>query len=280
MAVVNDEPPAMSAVREDLPDGFEAVVMRCLRKDPAERFADVGELAEALAPFGPKNATTSASRIQIVLRRIRVDSAAVISHEFATVEPTSEHERHEAALDRRESARQATARGAPAAQSPAPVPVPATRGRSRGLIGALIGGILVVVLAIIIVWRGRSDSAVAPEPGVVEHPAPAAPIVEPIIEEPSKAAAPTPPPTPAVPPAAGPTTGAPISPSKTAEPSPRPEPASKIDHKKRKPGRPAVAGPRGRAGAGSGSGARGSGADAGSDDDDKWMHMTHDEKKP
>src|SRR5262249_50277083 len=69
MAVVNDEPPAMSAIRGDLPDGFEAAVMRCLCKEPAERYADVAELAHALAPFGPKNATISASRIQIVLRR-------------------------------------------------------------------------------------------------------------------------------------------------------------------------------------------------------------------
>ncbi|HEY0991237.1 MAG TPA: serine/threonine-protein kinase, partial [Kofleriaceae bacterium] len=32
MSVVNDEPRPMSEIRGDLPDGFEAVVMRCLRK--------------------------------------------------------------------------------------------------------------------------------------------------------------------------------------------------------------------------------------------------------
>src|SRR4051794_34786743 len=78
--VVNDDPEPMSTVRGDLPDGFEAVVMRCLQKDPDQRYPDVGELARALAPFGPTNASTSASRIQIVLSRTgRHDSAAAIS---------------------------------------------------------------------------------------------------------------------------------------------------------------------------------------------------------
>ena len=86
MHVVNDDPEPMSAIRGDLPDGFEAVVMKCLQKEPVDRYRDVGELAQALAPFGPKNATTSASRIRIVLTRKR-GSAATISHEFARVTP-------------------------------------------------------------------------------------------------------------------------------------------------------------------------------------------------
>src|SRR5262249_30653363 len=84
MHVVNDEPAPMSAVRGDLPDGFEDAVMRCLRKEPDARYAEVGELAHALAPFGPKNASTSASRIQIVLRRTgKHDSASLIPNEPA-----------------------------------------------------------------------------------------------------------------------------------------------------------------------------------------------------
>src|SRR5215470_12285574 len=79
MHVVNDDPEPMSTIRADLPEGFEAVVMRCLHKESDARYADVGELAQALAPFGPQNANTSASRIQIVLRRTgKHDSAATI----------------------------------------------------------------------------------------------------------------------------------------------------------------------------------------------------------
>ena len=90
--VVNDAPKAMSAIRGDLPDGFEAVVMKCLGKEPADRHGDVGELAEALAPFGPKDATTSVSRIQVVLRRPRHARPSTYSHEFSTIAPTLDHE--------------------------------------------------------------------------------------------------------------------------------------------------------------------------------------------
>jgi len=42
---------------------FSAVVFRCLEKDPANRFQDVGQLAAALAPLGGLSATTSAGLI-------------------------------------------------------------------------------------------------------------------------------------------------------------------------------------------------------------------------
>src|SRR5690606_25761694 len=49
--VVQQEPPAMSSFRDDLPEGLEAVVMRCLEKKPDDRHPHVAALAEALAPF-------------------------------------------------------------------------------------------------------------------------------------------------------------------------------------------------------------------------------------
>jgi eukaryotic-like serine/threonine-protein kinase len=39
------------AHRPDLPQAFERVVLRCLQRDPADRYRDVVELAEALRPF-------------------------------------------------------------------------------------------------------------------------------------------------------------------------------------------------------------------------------------
>jgi serine/threonine-protein kinase len=44
-------PPPPSSVRSDVPAELDAVVLRCLRADARERFADVADLAAELAPF-------------------------------------------------------------------------------------------------------------------------------------------------------------------------------------------------------------------------------------
>ncbi|HVT45806.1 MAG TPA: protein kinase [Thermoanaerobaculia bacterium] len=47
-AILRDSPPPLSSVREDLPPVLEEIVDRCLAKDPADRFADAGEIHAAL----------------------------------------------------------------------------------------------------------------------------------------------------------------------------------------------------------------------------------------
>jgi serine/threonine-protein kinase len=51
--IIADPPVPPRAVRPDLPAELEAIILRCLEKDRARRFATVGELALALAPFAP-----------------------------------------------------------------------------------------------------------------------------------------------------------------------------------------------------------------------------------
>jgi len=63
LMVVNDEPRKPTEHRPDLPPALEAAILRALRKNPAERFATVAELAAAIAPFGRAGAMTSAERI-------------------------------------------------------------------------------------------------------------------------------------------------------------------------------------------------------------------------
>jgi hypothetical protein len=60
--------PRLAEARPDLPPAMDLVVARCLEKDPGARFADVAELASALAPFAPDGAR-AVERIARVLGR-------------------------------------------------------------------------------------------------------------------------------------------------------------------------------------------------------------------
>ncbi|MEO5730698.1 MAG: protein kinase, partial [Byssovorax sp.] len=55
-------PPPMAALREGIPPGLEAAAFRCLEKKPEARFANVGELAWAIAEYGPPEARASAEK--------------------------------------------------------------------------------------------------------------------------------------------------------------------------------------------------------------------------
>jgi serine/threonine-protein kinase len=50
-AVLEEEPPPPRQLRPALPAALSDTIMRCLRKTPEARFADVAELAEALGPY-------------------------------------------------------------------------------------------------------------------------------------------------------------------------------------------------------------------------------------
>lgn len=53
---------------------LEPVIARCLSKEVNERYADVGELAQAIAPFASARARLHSERTQSVLRHHRLDS--------------------------------------------------------------------------------------------------------------------------------------------------------------------------------------------------------------
>jgi len=71
--VASDDPPLPSSLREGLPLAVERAVMRCLEKNAARRFADVGDLAAALAPHAPERARSAVERIDVTLgKSVRV----------------------------------------------------------------------------------------------------------------------------------------------------------------------------------------------------------------
>jgi hypothetical protein len=67
--IIADEPIHLRARRGDAPEALEALILRCLEKRPERRFADVGELARALAPFASRGAEISVERIEGLLGR-------------------------------------------------------------------------------------------------------------------------------------------------------------------------------------------------------------------
>jgi eukaryotic-like serine/threonine-protein kinase len=53
MAIINAPPPLLREVLPTAPVALEAILSRCLSRDPNDRFASVAELAQALVPLAP-----------------------------------------------------------------------------------------------------------------------------------------------------------------------------------------------------------------------------------
>jgi eukaryotic-like serine/threonine-protein kinase len=68
--VLDSPPPSLRNIRRDVPRALEAVVLRCLQKDPNSRFQTVADFAEALARFGPADAHARARRVRRILTAI------------------------------------------------------------------------------------------------------------------------------------------------------------------------------------------------------------------
>jgi serine/threonine-protein kinase len=66
--VVHGDPPPLRALAPGLPAALGAAVERALRKDPAERFASVEEMARALAPLATTPAATPPASSRRTLR--------------------------------------------------------------------------------------------------------------------------------------------------------------------------------------------------------------------
>lgn len=65
--IFQDEPTPLRRVRLEVPAALESAVLRCLRKNPDGRFADVAEVAGAIAMFAPAGAQIFAERAARIL---------------------------------------------------------------------------------------------------------------------------------------------------------------------------------------------------------------------
>ena len=78
--ILQEAPPFPRQLRPELPEGLEAAILRCLEKDRNRRFANVADLATALAPFGTRHAVRSAERISKVLSTAGISSSQLEIH--------------------------------------------------------------------------------------------------------------------------------------------------------------------------------------------------------
>ena len=64
--VISDPPRPIRELLPDVPSGIEAIILRCLEKDPAKRFQNVADFARALEPFVVSHDRSAADRILAV----------------------------------------------------------------------------------------------------------------------------------------------------------------------------------------------------------------------
>jgi hypothetical protein len=69
-AIVADAPPTLRSLRADVPAEIEAIVLRCLEKEPGRRFPRVEELLSALEPFSARALKRQPPRIEVASVRL------------------------------------------------------------------------------------------------------------------------------------------------------------------------------------------------------------------
>lgn len=69
--IVADPPIPVRQVRPEVPEQLDAVILRCLEKDPNQRFHGAAELALALAPFASQRAMITLERTVAIAREHR-----------------------------------------------------------------------------------------------------------------------------------------------------------------------------------------------------------------
>jgi serine/threonine-protein kinase len=75
LRIVATPAPSLRALRPDVPVVLESIVQRCLEKDRENRFGNVAELAEALAPLAPKRALASVEKISRIIQNAGLASS-------------------------------------------------------------------------------------------------------------------------------------------------------------------------------------------------------------
>jgi eukaryotic-like serine/threonine-protein kinase len=169
-------PAKPSTLRADVPAALDAVILRCLEKQPERRYQDVAALARALAPLAPASAAALVERIE----RVHVVAASPTSSHGSLprisvtppsarpgVDPSSEPMRGPASGNAPTLAADTSGN----AGEPKPLP-PAPRKPSRGLL--VVASLVVAIAAGALAWIVTAQPEGEAPARVNTAPAPAA----------------------------------------------------------------------------------------------------------
>ncbi len=214
LKVVQDAHPPVSLRRPNIAAGLAAVVDRCLEKDPANRYADVSDLAMALTEFAPPASRILGEHTRAILKRKtdpppRGPSMPSYPSMQATPQPGLPDRTVVSAGD-----------ASPMASTSAGWSHSSRAKRTKGIVGGI--AIAVIALGVVgFVARGKRAPDADPAPAkIVSTPSPIAADPSP----PAPAATPIPAPAPAPPPPAAAIASASVSAvdaSAPAAPAPR-----------------------------------------------------------
>jgi serine/threonine protein kinase len=197
MAVLNDPPRSLTALRKDIPPPLADAVLRCLEKDRAARFADVIEFAQAIAPFGGPTAIGAVTRVRsLLVGRATPQTLPPTPEELASgdgdVLPTLAGSLPE--IPRQTPATIAMRANQLTPQGPGTTTLASSAGQSLvlparrvpiGVIGVAIGTIgMIVVIVLMVMRRHANDASEKPAPPPAASGIKVEPLPDPVPEPP------------------------------------------------------------------------------------------------
>jgi serine/threonine protein kinase len=154
---VETAPPRPSALRPELPESYEAVILRALAKAPEDRFATAADLATALAAASrelPEDAFADialpGTSLEMPVQRQVPETERDDPRAFAPTERDKVSARTEPAIDRRLASTRAERPAGTSSSKDRRVPATAARDGFSPARIAILGGLLVAGL---VVWR-------------------------------------------------------------------------------------------------------------------------------
>jgi hypothetical protein len=135
--IAADEPSKLRGVRPDVPEELEAVVLRCLEKQPANRFGSVADFGRALLPFAGQDGLAAVARIARIAAGTEATAASAVKSARPIPRVPPPHE-----------ATAASALALPDKETPSPVP-PRTKRRWALVVAPLFVAAIAVPLAVV-----------------------------------------------------------------------------------------------------------------------------------